>query len=87
MAELFDEAADGIVASTSADFDFKILKELRSDYQGDENESENDNQAQNTQEQKDQKQLIKGIWFEKHCNQKNKFLKVTKKKFNKFFYI
>jgi len=34
LGELFNDAADGITETTSGDYDFKILKELRSDYEG-----------------------------------------------------
>ena len=34
LGELFEDAANGITETTSGDYDFKILKELRSDYEG-----------------------------------------------------
>ena len=43
---------------TSADYDFKILKELRSDYQGDEDEGKETKETKQKQEQ-----LIEGAYF------------------------
>ena len=44
---------------TSADYDFKILKELRADYQGEEDEGKETKETEQEQEQR-----IEGIFFD-----------------------
>ena len=55
LGELFDDAANGITETTSGDYDFKILKELRSDYEGPVEE-----QPVSPEEEQRQEQAIEG---------------------------
>ena len=52
LGDLFSEAASGITDTTSGDYDFKILKELRADY----------DEQNSPEEEKLQEQSIKGSY-------------------------
>ena len=56
LGELFEDAANGITETTSGDYDFKILKELRSDYEGPVEEQE----PVSPEEEQRQEQAIEG---------------------------
>ena len=49
------------VEMTSADYDFKILKELRADYQGEDGDDD-ENHEKTAESDKEQEQLIEGFF-------------------------
>ena len=64
LGELFEDAANGITETTSGDYDFKILKELRSDYEGPTEE-----QPVSPEEEQRQEQAIEGKLISNDLNE------------------